>query len=100
MKTQGKIQSLIVRHLLDHGVLDIILPDGILLEIGIVHEDKNGDKRKSDDYCYVSVEREGRKATLDSFNLGMSFPDDQELLLFEDHIFDEEGNPMRQVDVI
>jgi hypothetical protein len=100
MNKQAKIQSLIIKHLLDHGTLDILLPDGIVLEIGITHENKNGDRVKSDDYCYVVASRDNKKTLLDSYNLGLSFTDEDDTIVFEDKGLDEKGIPIRRVDVI
>lgn len=100
MSKQAKIQSLIVKHLLDFGTLDILLPDGIVLEIGIVQEDKNGKCRKMDDYCYVAAQREGRKTLLDSFNLGLSYPDSDDAIVFNEQVIDDHGSQIRRVDVI
>jgi hypothetical protein len=100
MNKQSKIQSLIIKHLMDHGTLDILLPDGIVLEIGITQTDKNGDTVKSDDYCYVVAARDNKKTLLDSYNLGLSFTDKPDTIVFEDRGHDEQGLPIRRVDVI
>jgi hypothetical protein len=100
MNKQSKIQSLIIKHLMDHGTLDILLPDGIVLEIGITQTDKDGNQVKSDDYCYVVAERDNNKTILDSYNLGLSFIDKEDTIVFEDRGHDEKGLPVRRVDVI
>jgi hypothetical protein len=100
MTKQAKIQSLIIKHLKDHGTLDLLLPDGIMLEIGITQLNKKGDLVKSDDYCYVSASREDKKTLLDSYNLGLSFGDDEDAIVFEEKGHDEYGQPIRRVDVI
>ena len=97
---QAKIQQMIVSHLRDHGTLDLILPDGIVLEIGIVHEDKRGNQVKTDNYCSLSAQRNGRKVILDSYNLGLSFPDKDDALVFEEKDFDSFGEPIRYLEVI
>lgn len=100
MNRQSKIQSMVVQHLIRHGTLDIVLPDGILLEIGIVTTDKDGNKVKSDDYCYVSAERGGRRTLLDSYNAGLTYQEDSESLLFEEQAISSSGEILRCVEVV
>ncbi len=100
MNKQSKIQSLIIRHLLRYGTLDIKLPDGIVLEIGITQEDENGNLVKSDDYCFVSATRDNKKTLLDSFNLGLSFVEEDDIMIIEDEEVDNKGRLLRHVDVI
>ena len=102
MKTnkQTKIQELIVKHLKEHGTLDILLPDGIVLEIGITHTDRKGNVVKADDYCYVVAAREDKKTLLDSYNIGLSFADADDSIVFEEAGWDDHGTPVRRVDVI
>lgn len=100
MNKKSKIQSLIIKHLRDHGTLDILLPDGIILEIGITHENRKGDLVKTDDYCYVVASREDKKTLLDSYNLGLSFSDVGDTIVCEEKGLDELGHSVRRVDVI
>ena len=68
MKT-NKIQALLINHLLKHGHIQLRLPDGVLLEIGITEENENGKIQKSDEYCWVIAKKENRAAVIDSYNL-------------------------------
>jgi hypothetical protein len=97
---QAKIQELIVKHLKDHGTLDIILPDGIVLEIGCTQTDKKGNIVHADDYCYVVAAREDKKTLLDSYNIGLSFSETGDTIVFEEAGLDDYGSPVRRVDVI
>lgn len=97
---QTKIQELIVKHLKDYGTLDIILPDGIVLEIGCVQTDKRGRVIHADDYCYVVAAREDKKTLLDSYNIGLSFGETGDSIVFEEEGWDDYGSPIRRVDVI
>ena len=56
MKT-NKIQALLINHLLKHGHIQLRLPDGVLLEIGITEENENGKIQKSDEYCWVIAKK-------------------------------------------
>lgn len=97
---KNKIQSLVISHLQQYGKLQILLPDGVVLEIGTLQEDQTGNLIKTDDYCFVIASREGRTACLDSFNLGLSFNDDNTSKVFEDTFVNDEGIPVRKLEVI
>ena len=60
----NKIQSLIISHLLKHGQIEILLPDNVSLQIGVLQEGPKGKKIKADDYCYVIASKENRKTLL------------------------------------
>jgi hypothetical protein len=95
-----KIQALIVEHLLKHGHLEILLPDGVKLEIGTTQENQNGELIKKDDYCWVITSREGRSTSLDAYNMGLRFSDDDKVLVFEDKFLDTNGENIRRLDVV
>ena len=99
MKKQ-KIQALIVEHLLKHGQLEILLPDGVKLEIGTTQENQKGELVKKDDYCWVIASREGRSTSLDAYNMGLRFADDDKILVFEDKFIDQDGDHIRRLDVV
>lgn len=96
---KSKIQSLIIKHLLDHGSLDIMLPDGIVLEIGV---SKIGKPCRDDDfdYSYVAATQGDRSVVLDRFSLGMSFEDKDDSIVLEDKFADAQGRELRRLDVI
>ena len=97
---KNKIQSLIVGHLLKHGQIDILLPDGVVLNIGLTQEDENGKMKIQDDYCWVVATHGSRSATIDSYNMGLRFADDEKTLIYEDSFVDETGEQVRQLEVI
>ncbi len=98
--SKRKIQSLLITHLLQHGHIDLRLPDGMVLEIGIDQEGSNGSLVKKDDYCWVIASQGNRATTIDSFNLGVRFVDDENKLVFDDSFVDIEGEKVRRLDVI
>lgn len=98
--SKNKIQSLLVSHLLKHGQIELLLPDGVILEIGITQEGKDGEIVKKDDYCWVITSRNDRSANIDSYNLGLRFNDGGNILVLEDSFTDKNGEPVRRVDVI
>ena len=96
-----KLQYLIITQLLEQGNVSLMLPDGITLEIGITQEDKYGDLKKVDDYCYVvATSKDGRSAMIDSFNLGLQFQDDYDTIICEDRVLDDNGTLVRTLDVV
>ena len=99
MKT-NKIQALLISHLNRHGHIELILPDGVLLEIGINQENKKGDLVIKDNYCWVIAKREDRAASLDSYNLGLRFTDSNTTIVFDDRYIDMNGESVRQLEVI
>jgi hypothetical protein len=98
--SKQKIQSLLISHLLQHGHIDLRLPDGMILEIGIDQEGSNGSLVKKDDYCLVIASQGNRATTIDSFNLGLRFEDDENKLVYEDRFTDDGGEKVRRLDVI
>lgn len=95
-----KLQYLLISELLDKGSVELILPDGVVLEIGIIQEDEFGETKKADDYCYVVATRQGKSTMLDSYNLGLQFEDDEDSIIFEDKTCDQNGKQLRVVEVI
>jgi hypothetical protein len=95
-----KIQALIVEHLLKHGQLEILLPDGVKLEIGTTQENQNGKLVRKDDYCWVIASRDDRSTSLDAYNMGLRFSDDDKILVFEDKFIDQDGENIRRLDVV
>ena len=95
-----KIQALIVEHLLKHGQLEILLPDGVKLEIGTTQENQNGKLVRKDDYCWVIASRDDRSTSLDAYNMGLRFSDDDKILVFEDKFMDQDGENIRRLDVV
>lgn len=96
----NKLQYLLIKELLKTGTVELLLPDGITLEIGITQEDKYGQLKKSDDYCYVVASRDGKSTLLDTYNLGLRFDDEKDILIYEDTDVDNDGVAVRSIDVI
>ena len=99
MSNSKKLQYLLIKQLLKEGNVELLLPCGTTLEIGITQEDKSGNQVKTDDYCSVSVKQDGRSVFIDSYNLGLKFIEDQESMIFEDVEFDDYGRKIHWLDV-
>jgi hypothetical protein len=84
-KHKGKIQFLLNEYLETHGSIDIRLPDGVEVEIGITQEGKKGPERLGD-YCWIVTSRGGRQTTLDRYGMSMQFEDEN------CRILDDNGN--------
>lgn len=96
----SKLQYLLINQLLEKGSVNLILPDGVTLEIGILQEDRFG-RQKAEDYCYVVASKEKRSVRMDSIrNLGLQYQGEEHTILYEDEILDEEGTLVRSLDVV
>jgi len=97
---KNKIQALLVEHLLKYGQIELLLPDGVKLEIGVTQENKEGKLVVKDDYCWVITSRENRATSLDAYNMGLRFSDEDNILVFEDKFIDNNGEQVRRFDVV
>ena len=97
---ESKIQELIIKYLLSNGEIQILLPDGMQLDIGITQEGRNGELHKTDDYCWLIAQREGDTVAIDSYHAGMKFLDNAEKLICQNNGIDEEGKKSQYVEII
>ena len=100
MNAPKKLQSLLIRQLLEKGTVQFALPDGVEVEIGITQEDQFGDSHRSDDYCYVVTKRQGKSVMLDSYNLGLQYEDEKNIIVLEDEALDDDGQLMHSFDIV
>lgn len=96
----AKLQYLLIHQLLKNGSVELILPDGVTIEIGITQEDQFGDLHKEDDYCYVVASRDGKSVMLDSYNLGLQYEPEENTIIYEDEAVSEDGRLFRTLDVV
>ena len=96
----NKIQALMIGHLQKHGVLKLLLPDGIILEIGTNQVGINGELINTDNYCWIIASKEDKMAVLDSYNLGLRFNDESKAIIYEDTVINSEGEKVRRLDVV
>lgn len=96
----NKLQYLLINHLKKHGSVKLLLPDGVVLEIGVNQLDENGNLKSVENYCWVTASREDRMTILDSYNLGLRFADDEKAVIFEDKFITNEGDTVRRLDVV
>ena len=84
MTKKDKIQHLLISHLLENGQIELTLPNGLTLEVGITKEGRYGELELCDDYCWIIASQEDRSVCIDRYNLGLRFSDDDHKILVED----------------
>ena len=99
MTRRDRIQYLLIMHLLKEGTITLVLPDGIVLELGVTTEGANGRAEIHDDYCWVETKQDRRTMFMDSHNLSLQYADDGSRLVLEDDVV-EGGDRYRVVDVV
>lgn len=100
MTRKDKIQYLLISHLLEEGNIELTLPDGMVVELGILKEDKSGNLSKTDNYCWLIASQRDREVSMDSYNLGLKFCDEKGKIIFEDSSEIEDGKQQRVVNII
>lgn len=74
MVQKNRIQAALITYLRKFGSINLVLPDGVGLEIGITQESKQGEI-KSENYCWVVTKRDDRSTVLDRYSMSMLFDD-------------------------
>lgn len=96
----NKLQYLLINHLEKHGNVKLLLPDNVVLEIGVNQLNDDGELIKVDNYCWVMATRNDRTTILDSYNLGLRFSQENDSIVFEDEFIDNEGKKVKILDVV
>jgi hypothetical protein len=94
-----KLQYLLIAQLLEMGSVQLLLPDGMTLEVGITQLGKKGLK-KTDDYCYVVASKDTKTAMIDSYNLALQFEKESNTIVYEDEILDDDGNRIGRMEIV
>lgn len=100
MTRKDKIQHLLISHLLEEGQIELNLPDGITLEVGVSKENKHGELEIKENYSWIIASQNDRIISMDSFNLGLRFSGNDNKILVEDESIDENGMPFKILSVI
>ena len=82
MNSRDKIQHLLITHLLKEGSIEIALPQGMHLALGMTKEGKRGTQIQ-DNYCWSSLQQDDVEISLDKYNLGVRFGTDR--MIFEEN---------------
>ena len=95
------IQTLLIKHLIDKGHVELILPDGIIIEIGVTQEDNHGNVVNCiEDYCYVTIRRDNVAFLIDSYAAGLQFIERSNTMLVEDSSVGRDGQLVKRLDII
>lgn len=100
MTRRDKIQQLLTAYLLDEGSIELQLPDGLKVELGILKEDRNGDLKIQDNYSWLIASQKDREVSINSYNLALRFMDGRGKMILEDGTESENGLKMRCFSVI
>lgn len=95
-----KIQELLIKHLMDNGHIELALPNGMKLQLGIVQEGEDGRLVKQDDYCWAIVSHKNREISIDSYNFDMRYPIDIKGIIVEDETIDSDGKQIKILSVV
>lgn len=94
-----KIQALLTNHLLKCGSIELLLPDGVTVEIGITKEGKHGTEI-ANDYCFVKASRDSNATLLDTYNVGLQYADDHKSLICLDTSIDDKGRQIKRLEIV
>jgi len=97
--TNNKLQQLFVEHLMKEGIVSVLLPNGMILEVGVTQEDKNGDLKITEDYCWVVASQKNRSVSIDDYSLGIRYSGDKEMIC-EHSLLSEDGTDIKIFDLI
>ena len=97
--TKGKIQHLFVEYLMREGAIELVLPGGMVLEVGLTQEDKYGDLEIVPDYCWIVASQKSRSISIDRYNLGIRYLGDKEMVCEHSHL-SEDGTSINILDLI
>jgi hypothetical protein len=99
-KHSRKIQNLFINELFKEGHVELTLPTGMTIEVGVTQENRNGDLRIQDDYCWVIASQEDRSVSIDPYTFGLRFSEDPDRMIYSEDIINYEGEQMRIFEVI
>lgn len=98
MTNEDKVQHMFITHLLKAGEVEIVLPNGFNLKVGITKENKRGIE-KTKDYCWVVASQNNRNVSIDNYNLGLSFLQEDDKMIHELETCDIDGQSVKVFNV-
>ena len=96
---KNKIQRLVVEYLLKEGSLELSLPNGMVLEVGVTQEDRYGKKEITQDYCWIVASQKNRSVCIDRYNLGLRYSGDREMVC-EQSVLNDDGTNLNILEVL
>lgn len=97
--TVAKIQRMLVEFLMKEGALELVLPNGMVLEVGVTQENELGDLEITPDYCWIVASQRGRSISMDNYNLGIRYSGDEEIVC-EYSMLSDDGTNINVLDVV
>ena len=79
-KSRNRIQYLLNEYLERNGSIDLLLPDGVEIAIGITQQGKRGVEKMSD-YCWVTTTRGNCTTIMDKYSMSMEFDNESQCLV-------------------
>lgn len=95
-----KLQYLLISELQKEGYVNLVLPGGMVVEFGIVQEDKKGNLIKAEDYCWVIATQKNREISMDSYNLRLQLEENTDKILLDEDVITEDGNKVKVVTAV
>lgn len=96
---KNRIQRLFVEYLMKEGAVELALPNGIVLEVGVTQENSYGDLEITPDYCWVIASQKNRSVCIDRYNLGLRYSGDDEIVC-EHSTISPDGTNIKIFDVV
>lgn len=96
--TKNKVQEVFINHLLKEGQVQLLLPNNMILEVGITQENRYGDLEKNPEYCWIIASQNGREVSIDEYNLGLKYEDKK--IICEHDAVSLDGENIKILDVI
>jgi hypothetical protein len=93
-----KVQEYFLKYLLEEGFVKLLLPNNMVLEVGITQENRYGDLEKIEDYCWVIASQMERSVSIDSYNLALRCNKDN--IVCEQNSFNQDGDSIKILEVI
>jgi hypothetical protein len=97
--TISKVQRMFVELLMSEGALELALPNGMTLEVGVTQENEQGDLEITPDYCWVVASQKGRSVSMDNYNLGIRYSGEKEMVC-EYSLLSDDGTNINILDVV
>lgn len=95
MDRRDKIQHLLITHLMEKGTIELTLPDGLMVEMGILKENKHGDLAKQDDYSWIIASQKDRTVSMDSYTFSVRYPVSLDKMLIEESTENQDGQEVK-----
>lgn len=96
---RNRIQRLLVEYLMKEGNLQLSLPNGMVLEVGVTQENKYGEQEITPDYCWVTASQKNRSVCIDNYNLGLRYSGESEMVC-EQLVLNEDGTSLKILEVV